>query len=247
MGSYFFMFCGGINFAVYYIISTLNFKKILYNEELRFYLKIIIAIALFYSFSLIFLNNGYTIEECFRYGFFNCISLITTTGYCNIDYELFPNFLQAVIFLTLFIGASSGSTSGGIKIYRIILFLKSIVYELQCILTSSIITSVKVNKIAIENDILKKTLTFIVIYFFTFVVGGLLLFSLGIEFFTAFSVSVSCISNVGPALAEAGPTDNFFHFNTSAKFICSVLMILGRLEFYTVLALFYPYFSLKKS
>ena len=239
----FFMLLGGTNFVIYYLIISFNYKKILKNEELKIYLRMILFISLFITLSLIFRKNNYSIEECFRYGFFNVISLLTTTGYSNFDYELLPQFLQAVIFLILFIGGCSGSTAGGIKIYRVILFFKSIIYELKCILTNSIITSVKVNNSTVENDILKKTLTFIGIYFLFFILGGLLLFASGMDCLTAFSASISCISNIGPGLGEIGPTDNFAHFNSFAKVTCSILMILGRLEFYTLLALFYPYLT----
>ena len=240
----FFMFLGGVNFAVYYFVFTFSYKKIFKNEEFRIYLKIILFFALSISILLLLFNqNGYSVEQCFRYGFFNTVSLITTTGYVNSDYELFPQYLQAIIFLLFFFGGSSGSTAGGIKIYRVILFFKSIIYEIKCILTNSIITSVKVNNDTVENEVLKKALTFIGIYFSFFLLGGIVFFASGVDMLTAFSVSISCIGNIGPGLGDVGPTENFAHMYSFHKIVCSFLMILGRLEFYTLLALFYPYFN----
>ena len=239
----FFMLLGGSNFIIYYLIIKKHYKKIFKNEELKVYLKLVLVFSLFLSLSLILRKNNYSIEECFRYGFFSVTSLLTTTGYSNFDYGSLPQFLQAMIFLILLIGGCSGSTSGGIKIYRVILFFKSIIYELKCMLTNSIITSVKINNNTLENEVLKKTLTLIGIYFLFFVLGGLLLFASGIDFLTAFSASISCIHNIGPGLGEVGPTNTFAHLNSFAKIICSILMLLGRLEFYTLLALFYPYLT----
>ena len=151
-------------------------------------------------------------------------------------------FATFIFFLLMFSGASAGSTTGGIKIVRIILLMKNTLLEFKRRLHPNAIIPVYLNKIAVPPKTIYNLLAFLFLYLFTFVIGAIILTFIGLDFKDAIGAAASSIGNVGPALGSLGPTSNFDSLPEMGKYWCSFLMLVGRLELFTVLILFTPYF-----
>lgn len=238
-----FMFLGGVNFGLYYLGFFQKNRFLFWKDfEFRNYFFVLVTFIVILSLGLFFFEN-YDLEKALRTGAFQTLTTITTTGYTNDNYENYLFFLQAIIFFIMFFGGSSGSTAGGIKIFRVTIILKAISEEFKKLFSKNLISHIKIEKDSIlSENIVKKIFIFVFIYFSTIFIGSLILFSLGIDFVTAFSAAVTSVGNVGPGFGSIGPTENFNHFPDAAKYIFSVLMLMGRLEFFTVLAVFHPAF-----
>ena len=247
-----FMIMGGINFGLYlsifYIRGKLKekLKIIVKNTELRGYLIVIITMSLLIFF-ILSISDRSNIERNLRNSFFIVTSITTTTGFINSDYEIFPMMIQSIILVLMFIGGCSGSTSGGIKLYRIITAYRSMSSEIKRLLRQDLITATKISGHLISESFIQRVFIFCFVYILTIGIGTLILFNIEynqnqIDFLSCFSAVTSFVSNVGPALNQFGPTDNFFQLKSSSKILCSFLMIMGRLEFFTFLAIFHPAF-----
>ena len=236
-----FMLLAGVNFVLYYYLFKREFKKIGENGELKFYLMIVLVIGFILTFSLYFTMNK-TFEESFREAFFQLISIVTCTGFASADYLLWPSFGWMIIFMAMFLGGSTGSTAGGIKMARHLVLVKNIKRFFQQLRSPNAIINLKLNNKILSEESNRTILTFIVLYFLIFVFSSILLVAIGIDGKTASSSVATCMAGIGPGIGTVGPASNFAHLPEVAKIVLSFLMLLGRLEIYTLLILFYPSF-----
>lgn len=232
-----FMLLAGTNFAIHYYLLKRDFNKIKENEEFRFYLLIIIIIGGIITAALFFKMNK-PFEEAFREAFFQVISIITCTGFASSDYLLWPTFAWVLILFAMFLGGSTGSTAGGIKMVRHLIFIKNLKNYFRKILHPNAIIPIKLNNHNLPIEINKSALTFITTYFLIFIIGSLLLVSIGIDGETASSSVATCMAGIGPGIGKVGPASNFAFLPNLAKILLSILMIIGRLEINTVVILF---------
>jgi trk system potassium uptake protein TrkH len=178
----------------------------------------------------------------FQSASFQAVSILTTTGYATADYELFPGLSQVILFVCMFVGASAGSTGGGMKIARLIVCFKFAYRELFRLIHPRNIRHVKLNKRVVSEDVLRSIMGFLALYLFLFVVAGAVLAAMGLDLLTALSAVASCLGNIGPGFGTVGPAENFAHLPAAAKWVLAWCMLLGRLEIYTVIILVVPEF-----
>ncbi|HBX52911.1 MAG TPA: potassium transporter [Bacteroidales bacterium] len=235
-----FMFLAGVNFTLHYFMLKGKFKVIFKNEEWRSYLLTIIIATVIIWVVLFFVRGD--LEGSFRTSLFQVVSLITTTGFATDDYLQWPFVLMIILMILFFIGGCAGSTGGGVKVVRQVLLFKTTRIELKRMVHPNMIHHVKLNKISVSKDILFNVLAFFLIYLIAFVVGSLALNIIGLDFMSAIGGSMSCLGNVGPGFGTVGPVLNYASVPDSGKWILAFLMLIGRLELFTVLILFSPSF-----
>ena len=176
--------------------------------------------------------------ESFRHSLFSTISILSTTGYGTVDFETWPNLSQCFIFILLFIGGSAGSTTGGLKIIRTVLVFKYLLYEMKKMIHPTGVYNIKIGGKIIDENIIKNTLGFYLFYIMIFVFGAIIFASFDIDIITSLSASASAIGNIGPGLGDIGPTNNWAFLPNELKLFSSFLMLLGRLEIFTIMVLF---------
>ncbi len=236
-----FMFLAGTNFTLLYFGSKLKFKKFWNNDEFNWYVMAVILLT-FVVTPLVYFSLNTGAEESIRTALFQVISIITTTGYASANYTEWGAFASFIFFLLLFSGASAGSTSGGMKIVRITLLIKNGFLEFKRRLHPSAIIPVQLNGDGVAPKIIYNLLAFVFFYLFVFVSGSIALTFIGLDFKDAISASITAVSNVGPGIGSINPGASFAHLPNAAKWVLSFLMILGRLELFTIAILFTPYF-----
>jgi trk system potassium uptake protein len=236
-----FMFLAGINFAMHFRLFSGNFRNFLSNREIRFYSLLAFIFILFLSGSL-WMFDHYPIGDAIRYGSFQVLSILTTTGFGTDDYALWMPFSAFLLFLLFFSGGCAGSTGGGIKMIRILIVLKNIGREFKQLVHPQGVIPVRVGDRVIDQNILRNILGFIVMYLIIFGAGALFMTALGYDFLSAVGASIACLGNIGPAWGSFGPTEDYAHVPIIGKWVLSILMLTGRLELFTVLVLFTPYF-----
>jgi trk system potassium uptake protein len=237
----FFMFLAGTNFTLHYFALHGQLKKVFTNEEFKGYMSIIGVVTLIAAAGLI-ISRSLTAETAFRDALFTVVSILTTTGFVTADYLLWPVILWVMIFLLMFIGGSAGSTGGGMKIIRQMLLLKNSYMELRRSIHPNAVLPVKFNRKSVPQDIIYKVMAFFLMYILIFAFGVLFLAAIGIDFETAIGASIASLGNIGPGIGMVGPVENFAFMPDAAKWFLSLLMLLGRLELFTVLMLFSPHF-----
>jgi len=237
----FFMFLAGTSFTLTYFALKRNFKKVFKNEEFKVYLSFTVVITLIVTITLLVVSDE-PFEASFRDALFQVVSLITTTGFVSADYTSWAPFLSVIFFILLFVGGSAGSTAGGVKVIRHIVLFKNSFLELKRQLHPSAIMPVRISGQAVEQSIVYNVLAFIMIYILVFLVGVTLLSTMNVDFNTAFGAVATSLGNVGPGIGDVGPLDNFSEMPTGGKWLLSALMLLGRLELFTVLMLLTPHF-----
>jgi len=232
-----FMVLAGTNFVIHYYLIKREFTKVKENEEVKFYLWVIFIVGSVVTIALYFMMNK-PIEVAFREGFFQVISIITCTGFATADYMKWPHFVIIIIFLSMFFGGSTGSTAGGIKMARHLVLIKNIKRIFKQAMSRHAIISIKLNKTAINEDTNNSIMAYISVYILIFFIGTILLFLLGIDGATASGSVATCMAGIGPGIGTVGPVSNFAHLPYLAKVILIFLMIVGRLEIYTIFMLF---------
>jgi trk system potassium uptake protein TrkH len=232
-----FMLLAGTSQVIYYYLVKLNFKKIRQNEEFWFY--IIVAVLAGTAATIILLmNTTKTFEESFRDGFFQMISIMTCTGFRSADYLLWPVTAVLLIFLFMFSGGSTGSTSGGIKMARHLIVLKNIKSVFIKLNHPKSVSFIRLNGKSITENTNISILSFLVLYLFLFVLGTIVVVVAGADSITAASSVATCMAGIGPGLGTVGPMSNYSHMPDVSKLVLSLLMIIGRLEIITVFTIF---------
>jgi trk system potassium uptake protein TrkH len=232
-----FMFIAGTNMTCVYFALKGNLKKIIGNTEFIFY-TIICLVFVLIGFSVLHFIDNMPFGEAFLNGAFNIISIITTTGYYTLDYNLLGNVMLITIFILMFTGGTAGSTSGGIKIVRLLLITKNTRQELKRLIHPSAYIPVRLDNHIIQQNTIFNLLIFIILYFFMMCFGTFVISIMGYDMITSFSTSASMLGNIGPGLGKFGPFTNYSTVPMAGKWFLSGLMLLGRLELITVMILF---------
>ena len=233
----FFMFIAGVNFILHFRAITGNYKSYFKDYEFKVYFSILFFATMFIFLNISFSNSDWS-HNSFLISLFQSLALMTGTGYSNADYELWPFFSQLLLFFMMFFGAMGGSTSGGMKIARVILLIKYAATETRKMLHSRAIIPIRIGDRTIGDDVIRNTLGFFLIYLSFFVLTALVLTALNYDFTSSLSVAASAIGNVGPAFGAFGPTDNYALLHPIGKWMMTFCMLLGRLEIFTIMVLF---------
>ena len=247
-----FMFLAGINFIISYYMFKGNFRKVSRDEEFRWYgififgFTMITALIVYFKAdpSLSSIEHPMVLgemESAFRHGMFQVVSVITTTGFVTADYTMWTPFLTVLFFGIFFLGGSAGSTSGGVKVMRHIIMIRNGITEFKRTLHPNAILPVHYNGKSISKKIVFNVLGFFILYMLSFIIGAVVLAFLGMDFETAIGGAASSLGNIGPGLGFLGPVNNYEAVPTAAKIWCAFLMLIGRLELFTVLILLTPF------
>lgn len=236
-----FMILAGTNFTLHYLSLSGRFSSVWKNEEYRYYLKLLLAFTVVIAVLLI-LKTEINTEKAFRDSFFQVVSITTTTGYVTTDYLAWPSFIWIFLFFLMFTGGSAGSTGGGMKAVRQLMVLKSSAVELRRLVHPRAFIPVRLNDKAVPRDIVSNILAFFVLYMLIFGFGTMIMVVIGLDFETAIGSVIATLGNIGPAIGDVGPVDNYAGIPLGGKWFLSFLMLLGRLELFTVLILFSPKF-----
>ena len=236
-----FMLLAGINFMMHYSFVTGRFKTILRNSEIKVYLSIFILATFFITLNM---NRDMYIDvwESLRLASFQAASILTTTGYVSMDYQRWPYFAQGVLFILMFVGGCSGSTAGGIKVIRITTLLKQAVNEMKYLLHPMGIFTLKVNKHSVKKDIVYAISGFFFLYITIVLLLALIVSTSGVSSATSLSSALAILGNIGPGFGNVGPAFNYYFYPDYVKWALSFGMLAGRLEIYTVLVIFTPFF-----
>lgn len=232
-----FMFIGGINFSLIHFALHGKPGKLFRDEEFRWYTGITLSAAAVIAVSL-YIQGNMDWEESVRESIFQVVTLLTTTGFVSADYLQWPPLVCIILFILLFIGASAGSTSGGLKCVRVCLLFKNTYNEMKRTLHPNGVINVKFNGKSVHPSVLSRVMAFFTIYILVFGIGSVVMSLFTNDLATACSATITCLSNVGPGFGDVGPMSNFSHLHDFAKIFLSVLMLMGRLELFTVLVLF---------
>jgi len=235
-----FMLLCSCSFVLFFYAWKREFRKISQNDEFRFYLMMILIVSFFVCTGLLLNNQG--IEPAIREGVFNVLSMISTTGYVVNDYMQWSPPMWLIVFFIAFIGGCAGSASGGLKMVRVLLLTRVIPIQLKKIIHPNAVIQVKLNGHNVSDEQMSRTLAFFMIFLCIDLLGIFLLMICGLNFITAVGTGMTTLSNVGPGLDLTGPSSNFSQLPIAAKWVCSALMLLGRLEVYSILILFSPAF-----
>lgn len=236
----FIMFLGATNFALYYQAFKRRSLKVFWaNEEFRLYLFIILVASFLIATSLL-LSTDNGISDSIFDSLFQAVSIITTTGFASVDYETWPFLAKAVIFILFFVGGSFGSTSGGMKVGRYLILFKLIIHELKKFAHPKSILTLRVNGKEVSDSVAYNTLLFFFVYISLFAGGILVMCGFGLDLVSSSSAVAASLGVVGPGFGAVGPTQNFAFIHPIAKYFLLFLMLVGRLELFTVLVLLLP-------
>ncbi len=233
-----FMIIFGINFSLFYLILIGQAKNALKNEELRWYFCIIALCVTVIVINIYSMYNSF--EEAFRYSLFQVASIMSTTGYSTVDFNLWPSLAKSMLLLVMFTGGCAGSTAGGIKISRIILLTKSSSKKVKNMVSPRKVEAICMDGKPINEATIDGVQSFTIVYFIILVVCAILISVDNFDIVTNITASLACISNVGPGLSAVGPAGTYKGFSSFSKFILSLEMIAGRLELFPILVLFNP-------
>ncbi len=231
-----FMLIAGTNFTLHYRFLTGRWNAWFGDTEWRWFVGLALGAALVAFLVLGVNGDGWV----FRRAAFNVVAVITTTGFVTDDFGAWPAVLQIMLLGLMFVGAMGGSTGGGFKMVRAVVVLKHAVSEVRKVLHPRAVFVLKLGRAPIRSDILLNVLAFLALYVATHGVGSILIASLGHDLVTAASASLACVSSIGPGLGGVGPTSHYGDMGSTAHVILTALMLLGRLEFYTLLVLLMP-------
>ena len=234
-----FMILFGVNFSAYFLLLARKFKRFLTFEELRVYLAIIIIAMAVIAFNIT--GTVYqSLGESLRHSSFQVASVMTTTGFSTDDFNQWPTFSRFLLLLLMFIGASAGSTGGGIKVSRFMIMAKALKREAMHILHPKAVQKIKLDKMPVSEDVIRGTAIFMVVFLGITAVSIVLVSLNGFDMDTSVSAVVACINNIGPGLGVVSPVGNYSGFSVFSKIVLSLNMLIGRLEIYPMLLLISP-------
>ena len=231
-----FMILFGVNFSAYFLLYKKRFKEILAMKEVIAYLAIILCATILISINIapLYANKGTAVKDAaFQVG-----SIITTTGYSTVDFNLWPSLSKTILVTLMFVGACAGSTGGGIKVSRVIILIKTVYKQLDYVVHPNNVRKIKVDGKQLEHSVLRSVNVFMASYILIFVASLLLISLDGFDYESNFTAIAATLNNIGPALGVAGPASNFSMFSNLSKIVMTFDMIAGRLELFPVLILF---------
>jgi trk system potassium uptake protein TrkH len=232
-----FMFLSGTNFTLHYFAlkgKVFNYFK---DDEFRFYGIFVVFIVTATAIYLI-IHNSQTTESAFRDSAFSIISILSSTGFVTVNYEGWAKFFPEIFLILLLIGACAGSTSGGVKIIRYELLIRNSLNELKKLIHPKAVIPVRHNGKAVSNEIISKIAAFVMLYMIIFIVASVFLSIIGLDLSSSMGAVAACLANIGPGLGSTGPMTNYSEVPVLGKWVLSLVMLLGRLELFTILVLF---------
>lgn len=233
-----FMIIFGVNFNVYFLFYAKKPKDALKSEEARAYLIVILASTLMIAWNVRgFFSNFF---ESFHHSAFQVASIITTTGFSTVDFDLWPSFSKTILVILMFIGACAGSTGGGIKVSRIAILFKTVIKEMASMIHPNSVKIIKFEGKPIEHNVLRSINTYLATFLMIFITSSLIICFDNFDLVTSFTAIAATINNIGPGLAKVGPTCNFGDFSNLSKLVMTFDMLAGRLELFPILLLFSP-------
>lgn len=236
-----FMFLAGVNYSLHYLALRAKFRTVLQSDELKAYFILVVLTTMVVTVVVHQVTES-SVEKAFRDALFQVVSIVTTTGYVTADYTSWGLPLTLVFFILLFIGGSAGSTAGGIKMIRHTVLFKNSILEFKRLLHPRAMIRLRMNKKIVPPRVMTHILVFFLLYIGTFIVGTIVVVVAGLDLMTAAGAVATCISNVGPGIGDVGPANNFSSLNDFTKWFLSMIMLIGRLELFTVFIIFTPYF-----
>ena len=238
----FFMFAAGINFGLYYfLIFKRQPKRLLGNPEFKLYIALIVIVTLVLGANLT-ANMGLPFGEALRYGSFQTVSIMTTTGFATADFNLWPEFAQSILLMLMLIGACAGSTGGALKVIRILVLAKYTYRRILLAFNPRAVMPLKIDGNTVPDGIISRIIGLAILYFVTLGVCFLIMSGLGLDSMTALSSVTASLGNIGPGLGLVGPVSNYAFIPSFGKGVLTFCMLAGRLELFTLLMLFTPAF-----
>jgi trk system potassium uptake protein TrkH len=232
-----FMLIFSLNFSSYYLVLRARFKDV-FNAEIRAFLTIVAASGVFIALNI--RGSFFSLADAFRHAFFAVGSMISTTGFSTVDFDLWPVASQFVLVLLMFLGACAGSTGGGIKISRIVILFKGMLRELRMAIHPKQVKKISIDGRPVEHEVVRSVNAYIVCYLVVFAVSVFLVSLENHDLVTNFTAVSATLNNIGPGLAKVGPTQNYAFFSAPTKLILIFDMLAGRLELLPMLLLFAP-------
>ena len=248
------MLLSGVNFGLYYQLARRRFRQVWLDTELRFYLCILLIATLLVAMNIYFAPIETTrheeievgVDTALLYGAFQVMSIQTSTGFCTADFNLWPFLSQAVLVILMFVGASAGSTGGGIKVIRVLIAFKLVLSEVNRVFRPKVVRAVRVGRVVVDDELRQSVLVYVLGIIGLFALGTVLLMLLEprgeVGIVTAATASAATLNNIGPGLGRVGAIENYGFFSSPSKLVMCLLMALGRLEVYAILVLFVPTF-----
>lgn len=235
----FFMVLAGANFSLHYQFLRGNYGIYWRNKEFRYYIAAILGACLLIGIDT-FIHQYHNVADTARYTSFQVVSIMTTTGFGTADYEQWSSSSQFILLMLMFVGGSAGSTGGGIKVVRIYLLIKFMLSEFVRLIHPHAVIPVRANNQVVPRDMLMNVLGFFVVAMLVFAGGVLVMTLIGLDMLTSIGATAATLWNIGPGLGDVGPTDNYAAIPVVGKWVLSMLMLMGRLELFTVIILFSP-------
>ena len=231
-----FMVLAGVNFALHFnLLRGKSPVTVAKDPEFRLYIGLILGATVLIAGDLLMHGERSDPLEALRLGAFQTTTIISTTGFATADFDGWPHFSRTLLFMLMFVGGCGGSTGGSVKVVRVLIVFKRLGVEIKRILQPRAVLPVRMGRQAIPDEVVATVTTFAVLFVALFAAGGLLLALTGLDPVSAFTASATCLGNIGPGFAEVGPTHSMSQLPTAAKLILMTLMIIGRLELFTVL------------
>ena len=236
-----FMLAAGVNFILYYRLLLGRFRTVAKNTEVKAYLSVFVVATVAIAIALH--GEAYAgIGESLRYAGFQAASILTTTGYATADFAQWPAVAQVMLFALMFIGGSAGSTGGGIKIVRIVTLIKQGFNEMRYLVHQHGVFAIRINGQVIRKDVVYSITGFVFLYLLLLIVTAIVVATGGNDIVTSFTTALATLGNIGPGFGRIGPVESYAFFHDYIKWYLSFIMMIGRLEIYTVLVLVTPAF-----
>jgi trk system potassium uptake protein TrkH len=229
----------GANFALHFHLLKGRPKPLLKDPEFRMFLGILAAATVLLTVDLGLNGDSGGILNTLRLAAFQSTTIVTTTGFATDNFDAWPAFSRALLFLLMFVGGCAGSTGGSVKVARIMIVLKKLAIDLRRLIRPRAVIPLRIGKKAIPEEIVASVTTFFILFLTLFAAGGLVLALLGMDMVSAFSASAACIGNIGPGFGAVGPVETYAPLPSASKLLMLGLMLVGRLELYTVLVLLF--------
>ena len=234
-----FMLISGASFALHFHWIRGRARPLLRDPEFRLYIGIVAVGSLLIASDLLWQRTYVGVGSAVRFAVFQVSTIVTGTGFVTTDFNAWPDFSRAVLFVLMFVGGCAGSTSGAVKVVRILIVVKKVAVDLRRMVRPHAMLPLRVGNKAVPEDIVSAVTTFFLLFLILFTSGGLLLTLMGMDALSAFSASAACLGNIGPGFGAVGPTMNYAALPGPAKLLLALMMIVGRLELYTILVLFF--------